>query len=61
MTALQVRIGYCVSHKQLQGTHLKRWTLRSVIWTDVTCRAIPWSRLILETNRAYLPQFWPTR
>jgi hypothetical protein len=31
--------------KDLQGTHLKRWTLRSVVKTDVTCRAIPWARL----------------
>ena len=36
--------------KHMQGTHLKRWTLRSTIWTDVTCRAIPWSRLILENG-----------
>ena len=33
-------------------THLKRWTLRSVIRTDVRCRAIPWTRLILEQNQA---------
>jgi GT2 family glycosyltransferase len=33
--------------KTLQGTHLKRWTLRSVIRTDIFCRAIPWSRLIM--------------
>lgn len=38
--------------KALQATHLKRWSLRSVIWTDITRRAIPWSRLILETRRA---------
>jgi len=37
--------------KGLQGTHLKRWTLRSVIWTDIFCRAVPWSRLILESKR----------
>ncbi len=35
-------------YKGLQVTHLKRWTLRSVVRTDVLCRAIPWSRLILE-------------
>jgi GT2 family glycosyltransferase len=35
--------------KGLQGTHLKRWTLRSVIKTDVRCRALPWARLMLET------------
>jgi GT2 family glycosyltransferase len=33
--------------KALQGTHLKRWTLGSIIRTDVVCRAIPWSRLLL--------------
>lgn len=40
-----------VLDKQLQGTHLKRWGLRTVIWTDITRRAIPWSRLILETKQ----------
>jgi GT2 family glycosyltransferase len=34
--------------KGLQGTHLKRWTLRSVVKTDIIRRAIPWTRLILE-------------
>lgn len=34
--------------KDLQGTHLKAWTLRSLIRTDVKYRAIPWSRLIME-------------
>src|SRR3990172_8019634 len=47
------RAGYRVLlDKGLQGTHLKRWTLRSVIWTDITRRAIPWSRLILESKNA---------
>ena len=41
-----------VLHKAAQVTHLKRWTLRSVIRTDVRCRAIPWTRLILEQNQA---------
>ena len=36
--------------KTLQATHLKRWTLRSVIRTDIFCRAIPWTRLILESD-----------
>ncbi len=31
----------------IQGTHLKRWTLASMIETDVRRRAIPWARLIL--------------
>jgi glycosyltransferase involved in cell wall biosynthesis len=38
--------------KSLQVKHLKRWTLRSVIRTDVICRAVPWSRLILESQKA---------
>lgn len=37
--------------KRLQGTHLKRWNLYALIRTDITCRAIPWSRLILETKK----------
>lgn len=47
------RAGYGILlDKMLQGTHLKRWTLRSVIRTDVRCRAVPWSRLILESKLA---------
>jgi GT2 family glycosyltransferase len=38
--------------KELQGTHLKRWTFRSVILADITHRAIPWSRLIIENHNA---------
>jgi GT2 family glycosyltransferase len=38
--------------KRLQVTHLKRWTLRSIIRTDIIYRAIPWSRLILESKKA---------
>jgi hypothetical protein len=36
----------------LQGTHLKRWTLGSIVRTDVTRRALPWSRLIVESGHA---------
>ncbi len=32
----------------LQGTHLKEWTLRSMIVTDVRRRGMPWVRLMLE-------------
>lgn len=39
-----------VLDKSLQGTHLKRWSLVSMIRTDIMQRAIPWSRLILETR-----------
>lgn len=38
--------------KALQGTHLKRWTLVSMVRTDITHRAIPWSRLIIESHNA---------
>jgi hypothetical protein len=43
------RAGYRIRlDKALYGTHLKRWTLRSVIRTDTVCRAVPWARLLLE-------------
>jgi glycosyltransferase involved in cell wall biosynthesis len=46
------RAGHCILlDKTLQGTHLKRWTFRSLVWTDVMDRAIPWSRLILESGQ----------
>ncbi|HSJ07817.1 MAG TPA: glycosyltransferase [Longimicrobiales bacterium] len=32
----------------IQGTHLKRWTLRGMIVNDVRDRGIPWMRLLLE-------------
>jgi GT2 family glycosyltransferase len=28
--------------------HLKRWSLRSMLWTDVMARALPWTRLMIE-------------
>jgi glycosyltransferase involved in cell wall biosynthesis len=37
--------------KRLQVKHLKKWTLRSLIRSDILCRAIPWTRLIVETRR----------
>ena len=33
---------------EIQGTHLKRWTLRGGFVTDVRDRGIPWMRLLLE-------------
>ena len=33
--------------KDLEVTHLKRWTLTSLIRTDVRQRALPWSALLL--------------
>jgi GT2 family glycosyltransferase len=37
--------------KNIQVKHLKHWRWRSVIRTDIFNRALPWSRLILETKR----------
>ena len=34
--------------RDLQVKHLKRWTLASLLRADVSTRALPWSRLILE-------------
>ncbi len=47
------RAGYRIFlDKSLQGTHLKRWTLWSVMRTDIAHRAIPWARLILDSGEA---------
>lgn len=47
------RAGYRIFFDEsLQSTHLKQWTLRSIIRTDVIYRAIPWSRLIFESGEA---------
>ena len=37
--------------KRIQGTHLKEWNLSSLVRTDIACRAMPWSRLILESKK----------
>ena len=37
----------------IQATHHKRWTLRSMLITDIQRRAIPWSLLLLQ--RRHLP------
>src|SRR6185295_15988203 len=38
----------CELRKDVQATHLKRWTLRTLIRTDLFCRAIPWTELMLR-------------
>jgi GT2 family glycosyltransferase len=38
--------------RELQVKHLKAWTLGSMIRTDVTRRALPWTRLIRATGTA---------
>ena len=37
-------------YKELQMTHCKRYTLRSLVKSDLIGRAIPWTRLILESR-----------
>jgi GT2 family glycosyltransferase len=47
------KAGYrIVLDRDLLGTHLKKWTLRSLIVTDTVRRAVPWTRLILESGTA---------
>lgn len=48
MTARGIRI---VLDPGLQVKHLKRWTLRSLLATDLKMRAIPWTILWLEGHR----------
>jgi GT2 family glycosyltransferase len=38
--------------RDLQVKHLKVWTLRSMIRTDIVLRAAPWARLVLRTGAA---------
>lgn len=35
----------------IQGTHLKAWTLRSMVWTDFARRGVPWVRLQASRRR----------
>lgn len=46
--------GRIVLDPLLQGKHHKAWSLRSMVATDIVCRAIPWTRLIL--TRRHLPR-----
>jgi|SRR5450755_120199 hypothetical protein len=36
---------------EIQGTHLKLWTLRSMLLTDLTRRAVPWTVLACQERR----------
>jgi glycosyltransferase involved in cell wall biosynthesis len=45
------RAGYKVLlEKRVQVRHLKRWTFVGMLKSDIRDRAIPWSKLILETR-----------
>lgn len=44
------RAGYRIRlDRALQGKHLKRWGLWSMVRTDITCRALPWGRLLVRS------------
>lgn len=34
----------------LHVTHLKRWTMTNVVMTDIFCRAVPWTKLIVTAQ-----------
>ncbi|ETX12855.1 hypothetical protein OCH239_15635 [Roseivivax halodurans JCM 10272] len=47
------RAGYVIAlDPQLQGQHLKAWTLSGMIRCDLFDRAIPWSRLLVSEGAA---------
>ncbi len=54
-----IELGYRMSARgyrivlrpEIQGKHLKRWTLRSMIVTDVRDRGVPWVRLLMNQRR----------
>jgi GT2 family glycosyltransferase len=37
---------------RVQGTHLKRWTLRTMVWTDFWGRGMPWTVHLLRARRS---------
>jgi len=55
--------GEIVLDPALRGKHHKRWTLWSMVATDVWCRAVPWSALLTRTGRlpAALAVDWRNR
>ncbi len=45
---LRDRGGRILIDPEIQAKHLKRWTLRGMVKTDLMDRGIPWMRLLLE-------------
>lgn len=43
--------GRIVLDPELRGTHLKRWTLSSMVHTDFSRRGVPWVTLLVEQGR----------
>jgi GT2 family glycosyltransferase len=52
-----------VVRKEVQATHLKRWTLPGLVRSDVFDRGVPWTELALREGRlpADLNLTWPQR
>jgi hypothetical protein len=48
---LRARGSRILLEPSLQVKHLKRWTLSSMVWTDLRYRALKWGRLILARGR----------
>lgn len=48
---LRERGGRILLNPEIQGAHLKRWTFRGSVKTDLLDRGIPWTRLLLERQR----------
>jgi len=42
--------GKILLDKNIQVKHLKKWTVRGLLRADIALRAIPWTKLILETR-----------
>ena len=42
------RVGRARLDPDLQVQHLKRWTLRGAVYTDIVERGVPWTELMLE-------------
>jgi glycosyltransferase involved in cell wall biosynthesis len=47
---LHSRGGRILLDPQIQGKHLKKWTLASMTTTDLLRRGVPWLRLVLENR-----------
>lgn len=44
-----------ILHPDIQGTHLKRWTLQEVLKTDLMSRGVPWMWLLLREGESATP------
>jgi len=49
---LRARGGRIVLVAGARCRHLKRWTVGSIVRTDLSCRAVPWARLLLTHPQA---------